>query len=290
MYGRAHLLRLSVFLCPMGWTECFPLFTGGSNIIGVSIKMMDASPSLDEAQVLDAFTSAYNDRFQQLVNAGEETPMAMRPPPPPPPPLQQRPVMGGGCSSCSSPMPSAVVEIIKVHKGGRKAGGLGWWWLLIFVVLAVPIGLLVFSASSAFCKKKSPEKSQRSRLLGNSLSVESHMTGGGIGSGGGGPVYDITSPGDAVPSGPETSVVMYHATWCGHCKEMRPVFDKVAAQSAKNIKFSACENEVLQKSGKADSLQIKGYPTIIAFRGGSKVSEAVGNMAADKLTSFIKQL
>jgi thiol-disulfide isomerase/thioredoxin len=184
-------------------------------------------------------------------------------------------------------MPS-VVEIIKVQKvGSRRGGGQGWWWwLLIFLLLIVPIGFLIFSSAS-FCKAKKRAPS----LLGNSLSVESHMSGGGVAANSaGGGVRDIESPGEAVPSGPETHVVMYHATWCGHCKEMRPVFNQVAAQVSKNIKFSACENEVLQKSGQSDKLQIKGYPTVIAFRNGSKVSEAVGNMPADKLLNFINQL
>jgi thiol-disulfide isomerase/thioredoxin len=231
-----------------------------------------SSPALSDSQVLRAFTAAYNDKFRELMQASD---------PAPSPALS-------GCSACRS-MGDArptVVEVVEASvpitttKSAGQGGGAFWTVVLVLAGLAI-----LFLLGSQLCKAKS-----RVVLAGTPLSVEASMGGGSAGSSSrGGVIKDISDPSQAVPTSGR-AIVMYHATWCGHCKQMRPMYESAAAAAAsQQLAFLACEHEVLEKSGKGQQLGIQGYPTLIAFDSGSKKGELVGNVGADKLKAFIGQ-
>ena len=63
-------------------------------------------------------------------------------------------------------------------------------------------------------------------------------------------------------------LVKYYAPWCGHCKKLAPIWEKLGEQyaSEKNLviaKFDATANE-------ADGVQIGGYPTLIFYPKDNK--------------------
>ena len=69
-----------------------------------------------------------------------------------------------------------------------------------------------------------------------------------------------------------TKLVLFYADWCGHCKNIKPVWDetatKVNADEVKMIKVNCGEGtekdqEVMKK------YSIDGYPTIIKFVNGT---------------------
>lgn len=160
-------------------------------------------------------------------------------------------------------------------------------WMLALILLAISGACILFS--NAVCPKKKKTTSYGTPSV---LSVEGALrgeAGAAPGGGGTGAVVDISDPSSAVPSSGK-AFVMYHATWCGHCKTMRPLYEKEAlATKGSGAAFLACEHDVLQKSGKSEALGIQGYPTIVFFSSGSKVGELVGGVPPDKLRAFIKQ-
>ena len=70
-------------------------------------------------------------------------------------------------------------------------------------------------------------------------------------------------------------VVMFHAPWCGHCKNTLPEFKKCCDMCKENKKVSfhdinadeALDAETLSK------YKIEGYPSIRLFKNGSLVAE-----------------
>ncbi len=239
-----------------------------------------SSPALSDSQVLRAFTAAYNDKFRELMKASDPSPAP------------------SGCSACQSLAGArpTVVEVIEASGSGPavvgaakpRGSGAGAFWTVVLVLAGLA---LLFVLGSQFCRMWQ-KPAQRVVLAGTPLSVEASMGGGGGGaapSGGGGAVKDISDPAQAVPNSGK-AIVMYHATWCGHCKQMRPMYESAAAAAAsQQLAFLACEHEVLEKSGKGQQLGIQGYPTLIAFEAGAKKGELVGNVGADKLKAFIGQ-
>ena len=67
-------------------------------------------------------------------------------------------------------------------------------------------------------------------------------------------------------------LILFHAHWCGHCKKMKPDWNRV-----KNEFPDRCEeyeSEVITEEQRS-KYNIKGYPTILVLRG-EKIEEYNG--------------
>ena len=66
-------------------------------------------------------------------------------------------------------------------------------------------------------------------------------------------------------------VVLFYADWCGHCKKIKPVWEKAAEKVNKEEKRMLMVNCGDDGKGVSDLMgkyNIKGYPTIIIFEDG----------------------
>ncbi len=69
-------------------------------------------------------------------------------------------------------------------------------------------------------------------------------------------------------------LVDFYADWCGPCKRMEPVLEKVAGtftDKVKVVKLNSDENQDLSLK-----YQVRGLPTLIVFRGGQEVERKLG--------------
>ncbi|KAK6511183.1 Cytoplasmic thioredoxin isoenzyme 2 [Arthrobotrys musiformis] len=78
----------------------------------------------------------------------------------------------------------------------------------------------------------------------------------------------------------KVTVVDFHATWCGPCKQIAPFVEKLAGEF-KDAAF--IKVDVDEVSDVAAEFGVRAMPTFMIFRSGEKVSEVVGaNPAALK--------
>ncbi|MBN9418731.1 MAG: thioredoxin [Candidatus Eremiobacteraeota bacterium] len=69
-------------------------------------------------------------------------------------------------------------------------------------------------------------------------------------------------------------VVDFYADWCGPCKRMEPVLEKVSQAyggKVKVVKLNSDENQDLSLK-----YQVRGLPTLILFRAGEEVDRKLG--------------
>ena len=83
-------------------------------------------------------------------------------------------------------------------------------------------------------------------------------------------------------------VVDFYATWCGPCKMLSPVLEKLAAEFNGKAKF--VKVNVDDAAELAATYSISGVPTLILFNGGKIADTTVGFSTEGSLRSMITRV
>lgn len=80
-------------------------------------------------------------------------------------------------------------------------------------------------------------------------------------------------------------LVDFYADWCGPCKQMEPMVERVARETdAAVAKVNIDDNRRL-----AQQYQVRGVPTVVLFVDGEPADRAVGLQSADQLAALVTQ-
>ncbi len=83
-------------------------------------------------------------------------------------------------------------------------------------------------------------------------------------------------------------LVDFWAPWCGPCKQLTPILEKVVREAkgaVKLVKINIDENQ-----GIAQQLRIQSIPAVYAFRNGQPVDGFMGALPEGQVRDFIKRL
>ena len=83
--------------------------------------------------------------------------------------------------------------------------------------------------------------------------------------------------------GEEPVLVDFHATWCGPCKMLAPVLEKVAANQAGKLRI--VKIDVDRNPAAAQAYRVQGVPTMILFKKGKMLWRQSGYMSVHQLES-----
>ncbi|MGN1234478.1 MAG: thioredoxin [Christensenellaceae bacterium] len=93
---------------------------------------------------------------------------------------------------------------------------------------------------------------------------------------------------EAIVSGATIPVVCdFSATWCGPCRMLAPVYDKVAAELKGRAIFLKIDIDECEEL--AALLQISAVPTVMVVEREEEVARTLGFMPASQLKEFIEQ-
>lgn len=94
---------------------------------------------------------------------------------------------------------------------------------------------------------------------------------------------------DAALGGEGHKLAMFHATWCGHCKAMKPNMQAAAADPD----FPASVGVVMVDGDKCprtvQAHGIRGYPTVKMLKDGKEAEEYRGNRTKQSLVDFARK-
>jgi thioredoxin 1 len=82
-------------------------------------------------------------------------------------------------------------------------------------------------------------------------------------------------------------VVDFWAPWCGPCRMIGPVMDKLSGRYAGRMKF--CKINVDQNQRTASQYQAMSIPLLVFFKNGSEADRSVGALPEPALRSKIEQ-
>ena len=81
-------------------------------------------------------------------------------------------------------------------------------------------------------------------------------------------------------------LVDFTATWCGPCKQLAPIVEKIADEKIGKYKVAKVDIDdcpsVTQKYG------VRGVPTVMVFKGGEKKAQHVGVTNKETLLKLLE--
>jgi thioredoxin 2 len=82
-------------------------------------------------------------------------------------------------------------------------------------------------------------------------------------------------------------LVDFWAQWCGPCKAMAPVYERIAAELEPEIRLLKVDTETHPEL--AARHNIRSIPTLILFQNGSEIARQAGAMDAESLRSWLRR-
>ena len=92
---------------------------------------------------------------------------------------------------------------------------------------------------------------------------------------------------DKVIAGNKLTMVDFYTTWCGPCKMMAPFVQQIKVENADIVNVIQVDAEA--QLDIANRYNIQGYPTLIFFKGGQIVFEALGGRGKSDLLDLVNK-
>ena len=86
----------------------------------------------------------------------------------------------------------------------------------------------------------------------------------------------------------EKLIVDFAASWCGPCKMLKPIYEKVSSKNTTEVQMYTIDVDANRDL--AVSLGIRSVPTIKVFNKGSVVDTKVGILQENELKLIVEEL
>ena len=86
----------------------------------------------------------------------------------------------------------------------------------------------------------------------------------------------------------DVSVIQFSAAWCGPCKSLKPIMDKLSEEYKEkcNMYYADIENDGINTGSAAG---IRGVPTVILYKKGIEVARKVGGVPESHMKQFLDE-
>ena len=83
-------------------------------------------------------------------------------------------------------------------------------------------------------------------------------------------------------------IIDFFATWCGPCRIIAPIVERLAAQYAGRVKSGKLD--VDQSPEAAQRMNVRSIPSLLFFKGGQHVDTVVGAVPKSVIEQKIESL
>lgn len=93
---------------------------------------------------------------------------------------------------------------------------------------------------------------------------------------------------DKLINGPKPTFVDFWAVWCGPCRTMEPVIERVASKLGKDVNFGKLN--VDEHPEIATRYEVQSIPTFMLFKNGRPVDAVIGTIQEAALEQRIRKV
>ena len=94
-------------------------------------------------------------------------------------------------------------------------------------------------------------------------------------------IKQVVEPSASIPV-----IVDFWAPWCGPCKTLKPMLEKLVAAEGGKVKLVKIDTD--KQQGIAGQLRVRSIPAVFAFKDGKPVDGFIGALPESKLAEFIE--
>ena len=87
-------------------------------------------------------------------------------------------------------------------------------------------------------------------------------------------------------SGSKLSLVQFSASWCGPCKQLKPIVEKISNDLSDKI--NCFYHDIESQPNEPTKYSVRGVPTILLFKNEKLLATKVGATSEKDLLDFIK--
>tara|TARA_B100000767_G_C19411856_1_gene388317 strand:+ start:197 stop:514 length:318 start_codon:yes stop_codon:yes gene_type:complete len=87
-------------------------------------------------------------------------------------------------------------------------------------------------------------------------------------------------------SGEKLSLIQFSASWCGPCKQLKPIVEKISDDLADKI--DCYYHDIESQPNEPTKYSVRGVPTILLFKNEKLLDTKVGATSEKDLLEFIK--
>lgn len=93
-----------------------------------------------------------------------------------------------------------------------------------------------------------------------------------------------------ITAGTTPTLVDFYATWCGPCRTMHPILDRLSATLGDRVTILRYDIDDPQNAQLVADHNVRSVPTIVIYRAGRVVWRGSGVVSADHLADIIARL
>ncbi len=87
--------------------------------------------------------------------------------------------------------------------------------------------------------------------------------------------------------GSEMTIIDFWADWCGPCKMMKGILEKVASE---NPEIKIIEVNVDESRDLTEQFGVRNIPSLVFFKGDSEIERSIGAKSQDQIQKIIDGL
>ena len=87
-------------------------------------------------------------------------------------------------------------------------------------------------------------------------------------------------------SGNKLSLIQFSASWCGPCKQLKPIVEKISEDLADKI--DCFYHDIESQPNEPTKFSVRGVPTILLFKNEKLLATKVGATSEKDMIEFIQ--